>query len=162
MDFGDILEQWDSMETKKANSKQINRDSSQNTQKANPMDIWLRRYGVQDKDANSSEQEKSTLPRGGYKNLPIEGKIDLHGLTKEEAWEALKIFINDSVAKGKRKLLIVHGKGNHRLESQNICPLAETVRLFIETDSRLGASGHPENKQGGKGATWVIIKKKKR
>ena len=58
-------------------------------------------------------------------------------------------------------MLIVHGKGNHRLESQNICPLAETVRLFIETDSRLGASGHPENKQGGKGATWVIIKQKK-
>lgn len=161
MDFGDILEQWDSMETQKANTKQKNIDSPQKTQKANPMDVWLRRYGIYDKDAAFEEQEKPTLPRGGYKNLPIDAKIDLHGLTKEEAWEKLKKFVDDSVSRGKRKLLIVHGKGNHSHDGENLCPLAETVRLFIETDARLGASGHPENNQGGKGATWVMIKQKK-
>jgi DNA-nicking Smr family endonuclease len=33
------------------------------------------------------------------------------------------------------------------------------VREFIECDKRLGASGHPDARLGGSGATWVAIKR---
>ena len=55
-----------------------------------------------------------------------------------------------------KKILIVHGKGIHSSGSDPV--LGEMVRKFIESDKRLGTSGHPDASGGGKGATWVILK----
>jgi len=55
--------------------------------------------------------------------------------------------------------LIVHGKGHHSKERVDVSVLSSMVRTFIELDRRLGASGHPDKRLGGDGATWVIIKK---
>lgn len=89
--------------------------------------------------------------------MPIGAKIDLHGLTREEAWSRLDGFIRECSRRNIKKVLIVHGKGNH-CENQ-VSVLSSMVRTFIEVDDRLGASGHPDKKLGGTGATWVIIKK---
>ena len=146
------------IETQWADSEQ---EEESELPRVNPMDLWLRRYGVVDKD--SLAQEVAERERGQnreyLKKLPFGAKIDLHGLTRDEAWERLDAFIGDCSRRGIQKVLIVHGKGHHAKEKTDVSILSAMVRTFVELDRRLGASGHPDKKLGGNGATWVIIKK---
>ena len=175
MDFGNILDQWEknqkkSPEKKPAvtggewrykktqpdNSAAGEADASAksgNSAKAgsssvNPMAAWLRRYGVVDKDAQKEERERK-------EKLLNREELDLHGLTSEEAEQRLNAFVTECCRRGLRKILIIHGKGNH---SETAPVLYGLVRSFIERDYRLGESGHPDRIAGGKGATWVLIK----
>lgn len=129
--------------------------------RVNPMDLWLRRYGVVDKDALAKEVEERerNQNREYLKKMPAGARIDLHGLTRDEAWERLDAFIGDCSRRGIQKVLIVHGKGHHSKERADVSVLSSMVRTFVELDRRLGASGHPDRRLGGDGATWVIIKK---
>ncbi len=124
----------------------------------NPMELWLRRYGTTDKDAinDEYEEERRLNSREYLRTMRSEARIDLHGLTRDEAEARLNGFVADCQRKGLRKILIVHGKGNHSHGSDPV--LGPMVRQFIEHDKRLGTSGHPDHNQGGTGATWVIIK----
>jgi len=190
MDFGNILDQWDKMNKEKENKKKtaegnkprkrlanaptLEKEETEDdfvqedcVSQVNPMDVWLRRYGVIDKDAANERAMKKELSqdREYLKKLPPDAKIDLHGLTRDEAWSKLDSFINDCCRRGVKKILIVHGKGNHSenpggVETGNVSVLSAMVRTFVECDNRLGASGHPDKKLGGSGATWAIIKRK--
>lgn len=124
----------------------------------NPMELWLRRYGTTDKDAiaDQYEQERHLQSREYLRTMAPEARIDLHGLNRDEAEARLNGFVADCQRKGLRKILIVHGKGNHSHGSDPV--LGPLVRQFIEHDKRLGTSGHPDHNHGGTGATWVIIK----
>lgn len=126
--------------------------------KINPMELWLRRYGTVDKDKENDDfREKTKLESREYlRTMSPEAKIDLHGLTQTEAEERLEAFVSDCKRRGLKKILIVHGKGNHSHGSDPV--LGPLVRRFIEHDKRLGTSGHPDRYLGGTGATWVIIK----
>ncbi|MBE6350372.1 MAG: DNA mismatch repair protein MutS [Spirochaetaceae bacterium] len=153
----DFIEKQSLREKEKNTPKESHVVSPKKEKQVNPMDMWLRRYGVVDKDKMFEENEKKSLylDRNQLRSLPWEAKIDLHGLTSDEAWESLDIFVGNCQRRGFRKILIVHGKGNH---SQDEPVLQGVVRRFIERDYRLGESGHPDRQEGGKGATWVIIR----
>jgi DNA-nicking Smr family endonuclease len=186
MDFGDILGEWDKKQKesahvgankgsqdshKKANaptpeekeaahqgytSEQVMVQASK--ERIDPMEMWLRRYGTVDKDAAAESYAEQTRmqSREYLRELKPESRIDLHGLTRDEAWEKLNEFVGDCVRRGFVKILIVHGKGNHSTGSDPV--LGAMVRTFIEQDARLGSLGHPDKIHGGTGATWVIIK----
>ncbi len=126
--------------------------------RANPMDIWLNRYGTIDKDKIQDEAEENIkLHDLSYLNeLKPEARIDLHQMTRDEAWSALESFVNDCERRGLKKILIIHGKGQHSHGSDPV--LGPMVKTFIEQDKRLGRSGHPDRNHGGNGATWVILK----
>ena len=129
-----------------------------NEKSINPMEAWLRRYGTVDNDAAADEYNESMKMRSRtyIREMSPEARIDLHGLTKEEAWERLNSFIGDCQARGLKKILIIHGKGTHSHGSDPV--LGPMVKSFIEQDKRLGTSGHPDKFMGGSGATWVMIK----
>lgn len=131
------------------------------TSSVNPMTEWMRRYGVVDKDAVKEEtlRQEAMEDRSVLLALPYEATIDLHGLTTDEAYSRLDSFVTECRKRGLRKILIIHGKGNH---SETGPVLSGLVRSFIERDWRLGESGHPDKYDGGKGATWVIIRKKEK
>ena len=135
--------------------EQMARDSKK---AINPMELWLRRYSTTDKDAiaDQYEEERHLNSREYLRTMAPEARIDLHGLTRDEAEARLNGFVADCQRKGLRKILIVHGKGNHSHGSDPV--LGPMVRQFIEHDKRLGTSGHPDHNHGGTGATWVIIK----
>ena len=184
MDFGDILAQWDSIEKKASQPKKGPQKSNKkpnamtkeqkmlraqgysyeqqmeadNKKCANPIDVWLNRHGTVDKDKISDEaaNEARMHNRDYLRTLPPDATIDLHGLTRDEAWPRLEGFVADSVRRGFRKILIIHGKGNHSHGSDPV--LGPMVRMFIEQNKMLGASGHPDRNGGGNGATWVLIK----
>ena len=146
MNFGDILEKW---ERQSAGTRR--RDPSGN------------------KAYDSSVREEyatETVLRGERRSRLLrkrpDDSIDLHGLTRDEAWTALGTFFENSQKKGCEKLLIIHGKGNHR-SLLNEAPLDEgalrdLVRSFIEYCSFAGESGYSPAREGGTGATWVILK----
>lgn len=183
MDFGDILNQWSDQQKakpvkqtsqvshKKANAptkeeKEAARQgysyeeqmAQDNKRTMNPMDVWLNRYGTVDKDevADEAAENQRLQSREYLKELKPEARIDLHGLTRDEAWDRLNVFVGDCKRRGLKKILIIHGKGNHSSGSDPV--LGPMVRSFIEEDARLGTSGHPDRNWGGNGATWVIIK----
>ena len=124
----------------------------------NPMELWLRRYGVTDKDKAADEYAERTKmeSREYLRTMRPEARIDLHGLTRDEAWSRLSAFVNDCIRRGLKKILIIHGKGNHSHGSDPV--LGPMVKTFIEQNKNLGTSGHPDRAMGGTGATWVIIK----
>ena len=165
MNFADILEQWEHTQKngrknapdKPKRTGTTTAECADKTKRVHPMDLWLRRYGVFDKDA---ELERNTEKRRfsnevSAKKMPTEAELDLHGLTRDEAWLRIDTFIGECVRRKLKKVLIIHGKGNHSAEEPI---LKDTVRAFIEKDKRLGASGHPSGADGGQGATWVIIR----
>lgn len=186
MDFGDILNQWEGAQKKSSRVKQpqvshkkANAPTKEEKEAArqgysweqimeqdskkrmNPMDIWLNRHGTVDKDKISEEAERNErLNDIEYlKSLAPEAVIDLHQMTRDEAWARLQGFVNDCIRRNMRKILIIHGKGIHSNGSDPV--LGQMVRLFIEQDKRLGTSGHPDRNHGGNGATWVIIRQPK-
>ena len=134
MDFGQILSQFENMQKK---------NGVKNT--------------IVDKDSGfEKEEEKRKSQSSVYiKNLSIDASLDLHGLTQDEAWNSMQIFTENCIRKGYKKILFIHGKGNHSQDPV----LGNLVRLFIEQNPKLGKSAHLDAKLGGSGATWVMIKR---
>ena len=139
MGFGDILAEWE-----KKNAGNITHN--------NLVDKDLGSSGGK----NNSGEKRSRLLR----KRP-DASIDLHNLKREEAWTALDTFFEDSARKGYEKVLIIHGKGNHTGFAYGEGVLRDLVRQFIESCSHAGESGHCSNREGGRGATWVLLKQEK-
>ncbi len=105
------------------------------------------------KDEQSDKSSKGEL-RSFLRKLSPEDEIDLHGKTTVEAEHLLKDFIKQSKKNGLRKILIIHGKGNH---SKSGPVLGTWVKHYLESSSLCGETGHPDKRDGGSGATWVIF-----
>ncbi|GHV60822.1 DNA mismatch repair protein MutS [Spirochaetia bacterium] len=172
MNFGDILDQWDN-ETAKPQGKKAGRKEKGNSgsagkgeapaQPANPhpLAVWLGKNDIYDKDAEEPELHgaKAVVSPGEKRRRLLlrkpDAAIDLHGLTRDEAWIALDAFFDDAKRRGFLKLAIIHGKGNH---SQGGAILKHTVREFIERCPFAGESGFGDAASGGSGTTWVLLK----
>lgn len=97
------------------------------------------------------------LRRGDY---ALQGHVDLHGQTRDEARAAVERFIDRSRREGKRCVLIVHGRG---LNSKDQLPvLKERVKAWLER-GRLArqvlafATARPCD--GGAGALYVLLRR---
>ncbi len=97
------------------------------------------------------------LRRGDY---AVQGHIDLHGLTREEAKGAVDAFLKRSRQAGKRCVLLVHGRGIHSREQVPV--LKEALRTWLAT-ARFGrhvlafATARPVD--GGGGAVYVLLRR---
>lgn len=187
MDMNDILNQWDKMQSdkikkqkesgknqvshKKANAPTpeekaaaAERDfeakiQKENSKSINPIEMWLRRYGTIDKDKIAEETYfiNKENDREYLVNMKCQAFLDLHGLHQDEALKKLDTFISECLGRKLKKVMIIHGKGNHTKGTDPV--LGKLVRTFIERDPRCGMSGHAKTKyEGGSGATWVILK----
>jgi DNA-nicking Smr family endonuclease len=161
MNFADILDQWDGQGSKSAFKKTglsggSGEDAPVPRKKAHPLDIWLRRNGVYDKDA---EIEENRASRGERRRRLLhkapEATIDLHAMTQDEAWTALDNFFRNCRSRGLEKIQVIHGKGNHS-DGEGI--LRELTRKFIEDCPFAGESGFSSAESGGRGTTWVLLK----
>lgn len=91
--------------------------------------------------------------------LPIEGKVDLHGLTQSEAHGLLLSFLHRAHADGRRHVLVVTGKGSS-LGSDGV--LRRAVPGWLATAPFRGlVSGHEvaSRGHGGAGALYVRLRK---
>ena len=147
MDFGKILDQWD----KKAGSG-YDKDAGILKDADSPVLA-----------AGFSGKHKSAARRKRLLRKSPEAVIDLHGLTRDEAWEALTVFFNDAKSNGLEKVLVIHGKGNHATASDpDTGILKKMVRDFIERCPFAGESGYSSGRSGGEGSSWVLLKENRR
>ena len=97
------------------------------------------------------------LKRGDY---AVEGRLDLHGLTREEARGAVERFLRQSRLSGQRCVLLVHGRGRN---SEYQLPVLKEALLGWLAAGRFGrqvlafASARPAD--GGAGALYVLLRR---
>ena len=97
------------------------------------------------------------LRRGDY---AVQGHLDLHGLTREEAKGAVERFLRSARLAGKRCVLLVHGRGLHSRDQLPI--LKEALRSWLSS-SRFGrhvlAFSTARPTDGGAGALYVLLRR---
>ena len=89
----------------------------------------------------------------------IQARIDLHGMTQEQAHRALGDFLADQQAAGRRSVLVITGKG-----AGGTGILREAVPQWLNQDAnrkRIRAFSHAQPKDGGEGALYVLLKRLK-
>ena len=91
--------------------------------------------------------------------LPIDRRIDLHGLTQAQAHAALDRFVRAAAADGCRMLLVITGKGSggeatlRRLVPRWLAQGEHAPRVLRTTPAR------PQH--GGGGALYVLLRRKR-
>jgi DNA-nicking Smr family endonuclease len=97
------------------------------------------------------------LRRGEFS---VQGHLDLHGLTRAEAKARVGEFLQESRSRGKRCVVLVHGRGLHSRDQVPV--LKEALRTWLAT-ARFGrhvlafATARPQD--GGGGAVYVLLRK---
>ncbi len=100
--------------------------------------------------------QKRKLAKG---RLPIEARIDLHGLYQAQAHDQLLAFLSAASRRGLRHVLVITGKGSSP-ESQGV--LARMVPQWFRTAPfRAIVSGHESaaRHHGGGGALYVRLRR---
>lgn len=121
---------------------------------------WLDKYppslGAKDEEPNDAVLRKfeQNLTR---RRLPIDDELDLHGCTVEEATTRTHRFVETSRSHGLRKVLIIHGKGNH---NNGVSLLRAPVRSLLSSHPGVEEIGTPGRNNGGDGAVWAILRYK--
>lgn len=101
-------------------------------------------------------QIREKLSKG---RLPLEGRVDLHGMTQDEAYWLLLSFLRRAQEGGVRYVLIITGKGS---ASRGEGVLRRSVPQWLGTPPFRGlVSGHDDasRRHGGAGALYVRIRR---
>jgi len=86
----------------------------------------------------------------------VQDELDLHGMTRPEAREAVAAFVRDAVRRTRRCVRIVHGKG---LGSKNREPVLKgKVRVWLAQREEVLAFCQAPAPQGGSGAVLVLLR----
>jgi DNA-nicking Smr family endonuclease len=91
--------------------------------------------------------------------LAIEGKIDLHGRTQQNAHDDLLAFLRRAHAGGKRNVLVVTGKG---MTTSKTGILRQAVPRWLNEPAFRAlvlAFDYAEPQHGGEGALYVLLKR---
>ncbi|HIJ42922.1 MAG: Smr/MutS family protein [Rhodospirillales bacterium] len=110
----------------------------------------------------ASGVDKRTAARLKRGQLPIEASIDLHGMTQDEAHRALAAFLEGAQTASRRAVRVITGKGLR--PGGGIGVLRAAVPRWLNeapNRRRLLAFSQARPKDGGEGALYVLLKKKK-
>lgn len=108
-------------------------------------ELVFRRPGVR-------EDVLRRLRRGQY---AVVAEIDLHGLGRHAAHEALREFVNESTAAGARCVRVIHGKG--RGSGQRGPVLKHVVNHWLRRMEDVLAFCSARPVDGGTGAVYVLL-----
>ena len=103
--------------------------------------------------------DRPTLDKLSKGRLPIEGRVDLHGMTQSEAHSLLLSFLQRAHASGVRFVLVITGKG---FSSGGDGVLKRQVPAWLSTPPfRALVSSHDlaARNHGGEGALYIRLRK---
>ncbi len=106
--------------------------------------------------------DKRTAARLRRGQLPIEARIDLHGLSRDEAHRALEGFLGSAHDAGKRCVLVITGKGLRASGEMGV--LRDAVPRWLNAPPirpRILAFRPAPPRDGGAGALYVLLKRKR-
>ncbi len=109
-------------------------------------DLAFRRQGI-------GPDVLSRLRRGHWS---VQRHLDLHGMTREVAREALALFIRHAERDGLRCVRVVHGKGNGSPGREPV--LKGKVRSWLVQKSEVLAFAQAPAPDGGHGAVLVLLR----
>lgn len=104
--------------------------------------------------------DRPTLDKLSNGKLPIEGRVDLHGMTQSEAHALLLSFLQHAHAGGVRYVLVITGKG---FSSGGDGILRRQVPAWLATPPfRVLVSSHDlaARRHGGEGALYVRLRRR--
>jgi DNA-nicking Smr family endonuclease len=116
---------------------------------------------------NDYQLDKRTLEKLKKGKMPIEARLDLHGLTRTQAYEQLNNFLSSCYQRHLRCVLVITGKGKSQATSENwLTPSQGVLKMHAPLWLAEGylrkivlkfTSALP--KDGGAGALYVYLKK---
>ncbi len=110
-------------------------------------ELYYRRAGVR-------LQTMRRLRRGA---ISVEGHLDLHGHSAAEARVALDRYLRDSLARGRRCVRVVHGKGKGSRDRRPV--LRRMVEGALRRNGDVLAFCSAPGTDGGTGAAYVLLRK---
>jgi DNA-nicking Smr family endonuclease len=99
-----------------------------------------------------SQEVVRKLRRGAW---IVQAQLDLHGMRRDEAREALAEFIRESVKRGLRCLRVIHGKGLGSVGKEPV--LKGKVRAWLVQKVEVIAFCQARAHDGGAGAVLVLL-----
>jgi DNA-nicking Smr family endonuclease len=122
------------------------------------------RFEVED-DGRRVEGRRVDLPVDMLRKLrrglvPIDARMDLHGLGAGEARAAVESFLRDKRVAGERCVLVVHGKGDHSPRGQPV--LRGEIAAWLSqgpASEHVAAFATATSDDGGEGAVYVLLRK---
>jgi DNA-nicking Smr family endonuclease len=90
----------------------------------------------------------------------VQGHLDLHGQTRDEAKRAVELFLRDARRSGKRCVVLVHGRGLHSRDQLPVLKEALGTWLGQGRFARhvlAFATARPAD--GGAGAVYVLLRR---
>ncbi len=122
------------------------------------------RFEVSD-DGHRVEGRRVEIPADVVRKLrrgmmPIDARLDLHGLRAGEARDQVEAFLRDKRSRGERCVLLVHGKGDHSPAGQGILR-GEIAAWLSQTRAadHVAAFATAVDGDGGEGAVYVLLRK---
>lgn len=103
--------------------------------------------------------DEPTLDKLKKGRLPIEGRVDLHGMTQDEAYSLLFAFLHRAHAGGIRYVLVITGKGS---SSGGDGVLRRSVPAWLSTPAfrpLVSSHDHAARNHGGSGALYVRLRR---
>lgn len=89
--------------------------------------------------------------------LPIEAELDLHGLFREQAREAIVHFLHECRRSGVRCVRIIHGKGHGSAQKRPV--LKQYVNHWLRQRDEVLAFCSARPVDGGTGAIYLLLKR---
>ncbi len=112
--------------------------------------------------------DNNTAKRFKREEFPIEATLDLHGYTEDQAYNKVFDFVRTSYIRQKRCILIITGKGLQKKDDDNIFAtkgvLKERVPQWLNSSELrplILSFRHPTAKNGGEGALYILLRRKR-
>ena len=106
--------------------------------------------------------DKATAERLRRGELPIEARLDLHGMTQAQAHEVLQRFLGQAQAQQRRCVLVITGKGFRATAEAPAGVLRGAVPRWLNEPPNRGrilAFAAARDRHGGGGALYVLLKR---
>ncbi len=105
--------------------------------------------------------DRRTHDRFRRGRMDLEGRLDLHGMTRERAHQALTVFLHRAHERGARCVLVVTGKGTGR-EGGGV--LRRDVPHWLGQDGLrriVLATARAQPRDGGEGALYILLRRRR-
>lgn len=122
------------------------------------------RFEVND-DGRRVEGRRVDLPMDMLRKLrrgllPVDARLDLHGMAAREARAQLELFLRTMRSRGERCVLVIHGKGEHSPGGLAILRGEIAAWLSQGTSSEhVAGFATAGDDDGGEGAVYVLIRR---
>ena len=152
-------------------TKPVKQSQKENKHPEKPrLSAWLPSFGLKETVSPAPDEpfgagiDRRTAGRLKRGQIPIEARLDLHGMRQGEAQEALTRFLSGSYDSGRRCVLVITGKGKASGEGQDSGVLRRMLPVWIGQPPLAGmillhSSARPQD--GGAGAFYILLRRKR-